>query len=133
MTDPIADMLTRIKNALAVKKPQVLIPFSKIKFAIAKILEKENLVEKVEEKFFRKRKRGKKFPYILITLKYKENEPVIRELKRISKPGRRIYVKSKELKPKKYKISILSTSSGIMTDHQAKKRRLGGELLCEIW
>ncbi len=133
MTDPIADMLTRIRNALAVKKPEVLIPFSKIKYALAKVLEKENLVEKVEKVFTKIRKKKKKFEEIKIILKYQNNEPVIRELKRISKPGCRIYAQAKELRPQKYKISILSTSRGIMTDREAKKRKLGGEVLAEIW
>ena len=132
MTDPIADMLTRIRNALAVGKPKVSIPYSKIKLAIAKILEKENFISGFEIVTPKKNK----FKNILITLKYKEDgQPAINELKRISKPGCRIYVKAKEIKKVKggRGISIVSTSRGIMTGYEAKKRRLGGELIAEIW
>jgi len=137
MVDPISDMLTRIRNASIVKKNEVLIPFSKIKFALAKILEREKFIEKVEKVVspskFKKRKR--KPEMIKIFLKYKDNEPVIRELKRISKPGCRIYLKSKEIKKVAggLGISIISTCRGIMTGQEAKKRKLGGEVLCEIW
>ncbi|MFN3301537.1 MAG: 30S ribosomal protein S8 [Patescibacteria group bacterium] len=130
--DPISDMLTRIRNALAVKKPEVIIPFSKIKFAIAKILEKEKFIEKVEKI---PPKKKKSFYEIKITLKYKNGEPAIRELKRISKPGCRVYLKANKIKPVKGGLGILiiSTSRGIMTGQEARKRKLGGEVLAEIW
>jgi small subunit ribosomal protein S8 len=131
MTDPIADMLTRIRNALAVKKPKVTIPYSKIKLAIAKILEKENFISGFEIVSNKKNK----FKNIVINLKYKDGNPAIHELKRISKPGCRIYVKVKEIRKVKggRGIWIISTSRGIMTGHEAKKRKLGGELIAEIW
>ena len=131
MTDPIADMLTRIRNALAVKKPKVTIPYSKIKLAIAKILEKENFISGFEIVSNKKNK----FKNIVINLKYKDGNPAIHELKRISKPGCRIYVKVKEIRKVKggRGIWIISTSRGIMTAHEAKKRKLGGELIAEIW
>lgn len=120
--DPIADMLTRIRNALRVKKSEVIIPFSKIKFSIAKILEEKNFVEKVEIS------NGQ----ISVKLKYKENKPAITSLKRISKPGCRVYV-TKDKLPKvlgNLGIAIISTSQGVMTDKEARKRGLGGEVLC---
>jgi small subunit ribosomal protein S8 len=126
--DPIADMLTRIRNASRVKKSEVIFPFSKIKFSIAKILEEEGFVGKVERK-------GKDDSEISVILKYKENNgPVIASLKRISKPGCRIYV-TKDKLPKvlgNLGIAIISTSQGIMTNKEARKKSLGGEVLCEI-
>jgi len=143
MTDPIADMLTRIRNAQAVAKPSVKIPWSDLKFRIAKILEKEGLIDDVK-------KRGRKIKkFIDFSLKYKEIEheiemainpiketiPLINGLKRISKSGQRIYKGSKSLKPIKggYGISIISTPKGLMTDKEARQRKMGGEVLFEIW
>jgi len=129
MTDPIADMLTRIRNAMAVKKPEVVLPSSKIKFSIAKLLEKENYVGKVSAV-----KNGK-FDEIKIELKYSDKIPAIRHIKRISKPGQRIYVSSKEL-PRVlngYGLAIISTSKGIMTNREASSQNIGGEFVCEIW
>lgn len=134
MTDPISDMLNRIRNALMVLHPTVSIPFSKLKYEIAKILEKEDLVKKVEKK-------GRKIKKVLeITLKYqkgeiKKIEPVISGLKRISKPGQRIYVRSKEIRRVRdgYGIAIISTPKGIMTNKEARRKKLGGEIICEIW
>ena len=125
-TDPIADMLTRIRNASAVKKTEVVVPFSKIKYEIAKILEAEKFVEKVEEK------ENNEFKIIL---KYENNSPAITKLQRISKPGRRVYVSKDEL-PKVLNglgIAIVSTSKGIVTNKEAKKEGMGGELICEIY
>lgn len=129
MPDPISDMLCAIRNAQAVKHPTVSIPFSNLKYEIAKILEKNGLVEKIV-KIGRKTKR-----FIEITLKYEENLPVISGLKRISKPGQRIYLPAKKIKKVKggYGIAIISTSKGLMTDKEAKKQKLGGEIICEIW
>ncbi len=129
MTDPVTDMLNRIKNAQASGKELVVIPFSNLKYEIAKILEKEGLIEKIEKKG-RKAKR-----FIEITLKYNNGVPAISGLKRVSKPGQRIYHPSHQLKPVKggYGISIISTSQGLMTNKEAKKKKVGGEILCEIW
>jgi small subunit ribosomal protein S8 len=129
MTDPIADMLTRIRNAVAVKKPEVVLPFSKLKFNVAKILEAENYVGKVE-----KITNGK-FDELKIELRYNERGPAIRHIKRISKPGQRIYSAGKELPYvlNGYGLAIISTSKGIMTNKEAKRQNIGGELMCEIW
>ena len=128
--DPIADMLTVIRNAQAVKKDTVVVPFSNLKYEIARILEKNGFVDKVAKEG-RKTKRA-----IMITLKYGEaKEPAISGLKRISKPGQRIYKKFKELKSVKsgFGIAIISTSKGLMTDKEARKQKLGGEIICEVW
>jgi len=130
MTDPISDMLIRIKNALMARHKTVVVPGSKLKLEIARILKDEGYIEDyrvVEEKPQIK---------IEIVLKYDDKKrPVIAGIKRVSKPGRRIYRGYKEL-PKVLDgmgIAIISTSQGIMTDHEARKRRLGGEVICEIW
>ncbi len=127
--DPVSDMLTTIRNAQVVQNPTVEVPFSNLKYEIAKILEKEKLVEKVEKKG-RKTKKT-----IEIFLKYDNKTPVISGLKKVSKPGQRIYKNFKEIKLVKggYGIAIISTSKGLMTNKEAKKQKLGGEVICEIW
>ncbi|MBM3250760.1 MAG: 30S ribosomal protein S8 [Candidatus Nealsonbacteria bacterium] len=124
--DPITDMLNRIRNAQAVLKPTVAISFSRLNYGIAEILKKEGFVAKIE------RKKRKTKQMIEITLKY---PPVISGLKRVSRPGQRIYSGVKELKPVKGGVgmAIISTSKGLMTDKEAKKKKLGGEVICEIW
>ncbi len=129
MTDPISDMLTRIRNAQAVKKHEIVFPYSKIKFAIAKILEKEGYVKSVEQIT------ESKFPNIRINLLYAEdNSPQIQSLKRVSKPGCRVYTKSSELPVvlSHFGIAIISTPNGLMTNKEARARHLGGEVICEI-
>ncbi|MEZ0344431.1 MAG: 30S ribosomal protein S8 [Caldimicrobium sp.] len=130
MTDPIADMLTRIKNALMARKKTVIVPASKIKLEIARILKEEGYIE--DYQYIDEKPQGK----IEIVLKYDENKrPVIVGLKRVSKPGRRIYMGYRDL-PKVLDglgIAIVSTSQGIMTDYEARKRKIGGEVICEIW
>ena len=133
MTDPITDMLNRIRNAQAVLKEQVSFPFSNIKYDIAKILEKEGFIEKAEKK-------GRKTKRIIdIILKYQNEQegkrPSISGLTRVSKPGQRLYVKAKKIRRVKegYGISIVSTSKGVMTGKEARKQKLGGEIICEIW
>ncbi len=130
MTDPITDMLNRIRNASAVSKETVSIPFSKLKYQMAEILHQKGFVSKVEKK-------GRSInKTIEVKLKYdKENNPVILGLKRISKPGQRIYVGSKDIKKVRggYGIAIISTPKGLMTERDARKNKLGGEILCEIW
>jgi small subunit ribosomal protein S8 len=127
--DPISDMLTAIKNAQAVKKETVEVPFSNLKFEIAKILEKNGFVEKVGKKGVKKKK------VIEIKLKYENGLPAISGLKRISKPGQRIYLPVKKIRKVKggYGIAIISTSKGVMTDKEARKLKVGGEILCEVW
>ena len=129
MVDPISDMLTRIRNAQAVSSKTVLIPFSNLKLNLAKILEKQGLIGKVNVQ-------GRKIRKIIeIKLIYKDGESVITSIKRISKPGQRIYIKKDEIKPIRqgYGLTIISTSKGLMTNMEAKKKRLGGEVICEIY
>lgn len=134
MTDPIADMLTRIRNALAVRKPEVIVPFSKMKLSVAQILLKEGFVKEVEKVARENQKAG--INEIKITLKYLgPKEPAISNLKRVSTPGRRVYV-TKDNIPKVLNnlgIAIISTSRGLMTNKEAKKVGLGGEVVCEIY
>ncbi|MCH7828366.1 30S ribosomal protein S8 [Patescibacteria group bacterium] len=128
MVDPIADMINRIKNAQAVKKETVEVPFSKIRFEIGKILERTGFLKKVELKT----KRSKR--PIELTLQYKEGMPVISDVKRISKPGKRMYATASQLTKiaRRRGIVIVSTSKGLMTAGEARAQGLGGELLCEI-
>jgi len=139
MTDPIADMLTRIRNALAVKKMDIVLPYSSIKFEVAKILEKENRVKKIETIFPKTKKKGagvENFKQLKIIFKYNsDKQALISNLKRISKPGCRVYVKKDKIPYvlNGLGLAILSTSKGLMTDRQARRKGLGGELICEIW
>ncbi len=127
MTDPIADILIRIKNAGMRKKPFCRAPFSKIKFEIAKLIEKEGLING----FKVKGKETKKT--IEIFLAYKKGEPAIKEVKRISKPGRRVYAGWKDLSKFGRKgVMFVSTPAGIMTAKEAKKKKIGGEVLFKI-
>ncbi len=129
MTDPIADMLTRMRNALAVRKPDLIMPFSKVKFNIAKVLEKENYINKVEKVT------ANNFPALKISLKYDNKEASIRHLKRISSPGQRVYINSQEIPVvlNGYGLAIISTSQGILSNREAKYKKVGGEYICEIW
>jgi small subunit ribosomal protein S8 len=130
MTDPIADMLTRIRNANTVRHETVEIPASKIKREIAEILKQEGFVRDAE--YVEDNKQG----IIRLFLKYgQNNERVITGLKRISKPGLRVYAKSTEL-PRVLGglgIAILSTSKGLMTDKAARQAQTGGEIICYVW
>lgn len=132
MTDPIADMLTRIRNALAVRKPEVVLPFSKMKLAIAEILQEENYVKEVEK--ITKGVSGSNHDEIKIVLKYLGSQPAITSLERISKPGRRIYATKDNLPVvlNNLGLAIISTSQGVMTNKKAKEKNLGGEVICEI-
>ncbi len=137
MTDPIADMLTRIRNAAAIKKPEVVLPMSKLKFQIAKILHETHWIENVEQvKIPSKKNKNMMFDELKITLKYKENgDSVISSIQRISKPSRRVYAGKDEL-PRVLNglgIAIVSTSEGLMTNKEAGKKKIGGELICEIY
>ncbi len=129
MTDPIADMLTRVRNALSVRKREVILPASNIKFAIAKILEKEGYLGGVE------RTTHVGHPALKLTLAYEAGSPRIRSVRRVSTPGRRVYVKSDAL-PRVMSglgIVILSTPNGLMTNKEARVRKLGGEVICEVY
>ncbi len=127
--DPIADMLTSIRNAQAVLQKTVNVPFSRLKFGIAKILEREGFIEKAE-----RRGRGVK-KVIEIRLKYEDKKPAISGIRRISKQGQRIYLAANEIHPVRsgYGILIISTSKGLMTDKEARKLKIGGEAICEVW
>ena len=130
MTDPIADMLTRIRNAVRIERTSVEVPSSKVKRGLAEVLKREGYIwdwSEVEDA---------KFPHLRLDLKYGPNgERVIRKIRRVSKPGRRIYNRAAELRPilNGLGISIISTSRGVISDREARQRNLGGEVLCEIW
>lgn len=130
VTDPIADMLTRIRNAQMVRHPQVEMPSSRAKKALADVLKREGFIEDLEV--------VKKSPQdvLRLRLKYSERrEPAIGGLKRVSKPGLRVHVQREEI-PRAYGglgISIISTSQGIMTGQEARQRGVGGELMAYVW
>lgn len=129
MSDTIANILTTIKNAQSVRKASISVPFSRFKFALAKLLAKEGYLSKVEKK-----KKGS-LPVLEIDLKYIDGQPAISGIKKISKLSRRIYTKSKDIKPviSGYGLAIISTPKGLMTSKEAKKENLGGEVICEIY
>jgi small subunit ribosomal protein S8 len=126
--DPIADFLTRLRNALAAGLDTVTLPTSKLKYRIAKILEAEGLVDSVQEIMDGPKK------MLTLVLKYEGKRPKMRSLKRVSKPGLRIYRKANEL-PRVMSdlgFAIISTPAGLLTNKEARRRKLGGEVLCEI-
>jgi small subunit ribosomal protein S8 len=129
-TDPIADMLTRIRNANMVSHETVEMPSSKLKIELAKLLKDEGYIIDYSIKT------EGKFNFLTIILKYDEkHKPVITNLKRMSKPGLRSYCKSKSL-PQVFGglgVAIISTSKGLMTDRKARKQNMGGEILCYVW
>ena len=130
VSDPIADMLTRVRNGVKARFNSVDVPGSKLKTEIAKILKDEGFIKNY--KFLKDGKQG----ILRIYLKYGPDQSVVvYGLKRISKPSRRVYLKSNEIKPvyNGMGISILSTSRGIMTDKKARKENVGGEILCNVW
>ena len=129
MTDPIADMLTRIRNAVRVERPFVDIPTSRVKKGIADVLKREGYIWDWKDE------EAVPHPMLRIELKYGQNgEKVIQTIKRISKPGRRLYSGSKELKPVLggLGIRIISTSKGVISDREARRDKVGGEVLCEV-
>lgn len=131
MTDPIADLLTRIRNALMVNHDQLSLPASNLKLEICRILKEQGYIEDYSEEGDDAVSRS-----IRIILKYGDNgEPPIRRMQRVSKPGRRVYSRAEDLKPalNGLGIGIVSTSKGLLTDSQARDLRVGGEVLCEIW
>lgn len=130
MTDPIADMLTRIRNAVRVERPQVEMPLSKVKRGLADVLKREGYIWDWEEV------ESQPANQLRIHLKYGPNgERVIRHLKRVSKPGCRVYLGADRLRPvlNGLGISIISSSRGVISDREARQRNLGGEVLCELW
>lgn len=129
MTDPIADMLTRIRNANAVAKKTVDIPYSKINAAIAKVLQQEGYITSFEVTETNPQ------ATLTITLRYLSDKPVINSIKRVSSPGRRVYTQAKYIKNilAGMGITIISTSKGVMTNSEARAKKLGGEIICEVW
>ncbi len=144
-TDPIADMLTRIRNAQMVNKSEVVLPYSKLKFNIAKILEENKWIEKVEviEPEIAKEVRVKnrkeieaKFKRLKIDLVYEDNsQPKIKHLQRVSRPGRRVYVSRDEIPTvlNGFGMAVISTSKGLMSDKQARQAKVGGEIICQMY
>ncbi|MZH46343.1 MAG: 30S ribosomal protein S8 [Nitrospinae bacterium] len=129
MTDPIADLFTRIRNGLMVRHPRVDVPGSKMKTRIVEILKEEGYIKNF--RFYEDNLQG----IIRVYLKYEDDEPVIRGIKRISKPGRRNYVKRDRV-PKVLNglgLAIMSTSAGVMTDRECREKGVGGEVLGHVW
>ncbi len=132
ISDPISDMLARIKNGLNVKKEDVLMPYSKINFELANLLKKEGYLSDVSKVTAK----NPKFEDIKLTLKYTPlNEPIIHGIKRVSKPGQRIYEPVSNIKRVLGGIgtAVVSTSQGLLTDDEARKKGIGGEVLFKIW
>ena len=125
LTDPIADMLTRIRNAQNARKPIVRIPHSKQKLAILRVLEANDFIGKIVEN------NSEKFPILEVELKSGESF----QFRRISKPGRRVYTKASEMKPvlSGLGIAVISTSAGFLTNKEAHGKKLGGEIICEVF
>lgn len=130
MTDPIADMLTRIRNGVSVERRYVEVPASKVKRGLAEVLKREGYIWDWQEV------EGEPVNALRLELKYGPNgERVIRKIRRVSKPGRRVYSGAKDLAPvlNGLGISVVSTSGGVLSDREARQKNLGGEVLCEIW
>jgi len=132
MTDPVADMLTRIRNAARARHPKVAVPWSRLKENIIKVL--------IEEGYLKEQKKVKAAQGwgddLVIQLKFdRDNQPIITGMKRVSSPGRRVYVGASEATPirKGLGIHILSTPKGILVDREAQKAKVGGELICSVW
>ncbi len=130
MTDPIADLLTRIRNAHRAKHDRLDVPASNLKMEVCRILKEEGYIKNAEMV------EGDPRPLIRVYLAYnKEGKPGIQRMQRVSTPGRRVYRGADDIKPvlNGLGVGIVSTSQGLMTDRQARQRRVGGEVLCEIW
>jgi small subunit ribosomal protein S8 len=127
--DPISDMLTRIRNAYAAKKTEVLVPYSKLKHNLAKVLMQESWIKDMEVKSEGTLKD------LLLQLRYENGEPVISGIKRVSRPGQRIYTKNDSIPSVRGGMgtTIISTSRGLMPDRMARKEKVGGEIICQIW
>lgn len=136
MTDPIADMLTRIRNSAASGKSEIIMPLSKIKYQIAKILEKEGWIQKCEEVVDESEEAKNHFKELKIVLKYKKSgRSAITSIKRISKPSIRVYAKKGEMPTvlSGFGTAIISTSKGLMTAKEARVQKMGGEIICEVF
>ena len=147
MTDPLADMLTRIRNANRIERPAVDIPATKLKIAVAQVLKEEGFIldyhvgrihtdEQGNKTFVPEQDLSKPHLLLRVYLNYgPDGERVIRHIERVSRPGRRLYRRAEQLKPvlDGLGISVISTSRGVMSDRKARAQRLGGELLCTVW
>jgi small subunit ribosomal protein S8 len=132
--DPIADMLTALKNGYMSRKETVSIPFSWMKYRILKILEREGFVKEVKKRGKIPGKKTGERKRIVVVLKYIDKKPALHDAKRLSTPSRHLYVQAKEIHhSRKGGIIILSTPKGILTSQEAKKFNVGGELICEVW
>ncbi|MBF0528968.1 MAG: 30S ribosomal protein S8 [Deltaproteobacteria bacterium] len=130
MTDPIADMLTRIRNAMMIRHDRVDVPASKLKLSIVRILKDEGYIKNF--KVIKDNKQG----VLRILLKYTDdNKPVIKGLKRVSRCSTRVYLGTDDIKPvlSGLGVGIISTSKGVMTDREAKRQNVGGEMICSVW
>ena len=131
MTDPVADLLSRIRTAYLAKHDRLDVPASKLKIEVCRILKEQGYVESFEHLDSDPVKKQ-----VRIYLRYTpDGEPLIRSIKRISKPGRRVYKGAEEIRPvlNGLGVGIISTSQGLLTDSEARQRRVGGEVLCEVW
>lgn len=131
LTDPISDMLTRIRNSVLARHDRVTLPASRLKRAVAEILASEGYVSSVQAE---PGEDGRE--HLTLVLKYgRDRQPVIEGIRRVSRPGRRVYVACKDIHKVRQGlgISVLSTSRGVMSDREARKQGVGGELLCEVW
>lgn len=128
VTDPISDFIIRLKNASRAGKESMSLPFSKMKFSIAEILQREGYVASVDRK-------SKQDGTLTVSLAYKAGKSAIQDVKRISKPSRRIYFGARDVRPvlRGHGLLVLSTPAGVMTGKEAKLKRIGGEALFEIW
>lgn len=146
MTDPVADMITRIRNAFLAKKAEVAVPFSRLKLSVAEILVKEGYLMGIEKlsgaavmrspRTSRRAAKRDRVDLLLLTLKYDAmGRPAARHLERVSKPSRRVYVSKDEIPTvlSGLGIAILSTSRGVMTNRQARVMKVGGEILCKVY
>lgn len=127
-TDPISDMLTRIRNALAANRPELVLPYSKMKENLAQLLMKEGFISGVNVI-------SGKLAKLQINLKYDAGSPVITGIERVSKPGQRIYASVDSIPRTNggFGVTVVSTSKGLMSDKEARKGRFGGEIICKVW
>ncbi len=128
-TDPISDMLTRIRNASLARKSELVLPFSKFKKALAEVLLREGFISGVKDLI-------EKHKMLEIKLKYSAaGEPAISEINRVSKPGQRIYLSAQKIPRTNsgFGITVVSTSKGLITDQEARKQKIGGEIICQVW
>lgn len=130
MSDPLGDMITRIRNSQRVNKPTVMCPFSGVRRSVCEVLKDEGYI-----RGFKVVDAGNNKQEIIIELKYDEGQPAIRELKRVSKPGRRVYSRINDLQPFRngLGINVVSTPRGVMPDYKARNENVGGEVLCQVY